>query len=224
MQMVRHRLTEVRSIWLLNHKEFSACRSLHAHERSIKHNDIKPDDVLLYARDSPNIRPLVTDAGVSKVFVRGGSTKFDDCSCILLAPEQVAHLERNLHADIWQLGCCFALILGVAMRGTAGRDELWKSFCRTKDRRSSQIATEHVHFMKSLKALCDEGSFRGEALSNQLAYELVSGMLDKNHETRLEIHQVLPRLDLLVAQMSTFAVGDADMSYLWGTGRQWMVI
>ncbi|KAF5652312.1 serine threonine kinase [Fusarium sp. NRRL 25303] len=184
------------------------------HGRSIKHKDIKPDNILLHKPNSPDIRPLLTDVGVSKVFIRGGSTNFDDCSYIFLAPEQVAHLESNLRADIWQLGCCFALMLSVAKRGRAGRDELWGSFCRTKDGRSCQIATEHVHFMKSLKTLCDEGSSRGEALSNQLAYELVSGMLDKNHETRLEIHQVLSRLDLIVAQMSTVAVGDVDMSYL----------
>lgn len=163
---------------------------------------------------SPNIRPLLTDVGVSKVFVRGGSTKFDDCPYILLAPEQVAHLERNLRADIWQLGCCFALVLGMAKRGRAGRDGLWDNFCRTEDRCACQIATENAHLLKSLKALCDEGSSKGEALSNQLAYELVSGMLDKNHETRLDIHQVLSRLDLIVARMSTVAVGDVDMSYL----------
>ncbi|EXK43905.1 serine/threonine protein kinase [Fusarium oxysporum f. sp. lycopersici 4287] len=184
------------------------------HGRSIKHKDIKPDNILLHEPNSPNIRPLLTDVGVSKVFIRGGSTNFDDCSYIFLAPEQVARLESNLRADIWQLGCCFALMLGVAKRGRAGRDELWDSFCRTKDRRSCQIASEHEHFMKSLKVLCDESLSRREALSSQLAYELVSGMLDKNHETRLEIHQVLSRLDQLVAQMSTVSVGDVEMSYL----------
>ncbi|CCT72235.1 uncharacterized protein FFB20_06639 [Fusarium fujikuroi] len=143
--------------------------------------------VVAYMHTS-DIRPLVTD-GVSEVFVRGVSTKFDDCSYILLDPEQVAHLERNLRADTWQLGCCFALVLGVAMR-------------------------EYEHSKKSLKALCDEGSSKGEALSNQLAYELVSGMLDKNHETRLEIHQVLSQIDQFVAQMNTAVVGDVDMSYL----------
>ncbi|KAF5679475.1 serine threonine kinase [Fusarium circinatum] len=182
------------------------------HGRSIKHKDIKPDNILLHEPHSPDIRPLLTDVGVSKVFIRGGSTNFDDCSYIFLAPEQVAHLESNLRADIWQLGCCFALMLGVAKRGTAGRDELWESFCRTKDRRSCQIASEHEHFMKSLRALCDENHSIGEALSNQLAYELVSGMLDKNHETRLEIHQVLSRLDQIVAQMNTYAMGDLGMS------------
>ncbi|KAH7254111.1 kinase-like domain-containing protein [Fusarium redolens] len=184
------------------------------HGRSIKHKDIKPDNILLHEPNSPDIRPLLTDVGVSKVFIRGGSTNFDDCSYIFLAPEQVARLESNLRADIWQLGCCFALMLGVAKKGRAGRDELWDSFCRTKDRRSCQIASEHEHFMKSLKALCDESLSRREALNNQLAYELVSGMLDKNHETRLEIHQVLSRLDQLVAQMGTVAMGDVEMSYL----------
>ncbi|KAF4960933.1 hypothetical protein FGADI_583 [Fusarium gaditjirri] len=184
------------------------------HARSIKHKDVKPDNILLHEPNSPDTRPLLTDVGVSKVFIRGGSTNFDDCSYIFLAPEQVARLESNLRADIWQLGCCFALMLGVAKRGRAGREELWDSFCRTKDRRSCQIASEHGHFMKSLKALCDGSLSKCEALSNQLAYELVSGMLDKNHETRLEIHQVLSRLDQLVAQMSTVAVEDVEMSYL----------
>ncbi|KAF5631821.1 serine threonine kinase [Fusarium sp. NRRL 52700] len=183
------------------------------HERSIKHKDIKPDNILLHEPNSPDVRPLLTDVGVSKVFIRGGSTNFDDCSYIFLAPEQVAHLESNLRADIWQLGCCFALMLGVAKRGRAGRDELWESFCRTKDGRSCQIASEHEHFMKSLKALCDDSHSADEALSNQLAYELVSGMLDKNHETRLEIHEVLSRLDRLLAQMSRVVAGDVDMSY-----------
>ncbi|KAF5705630.1 serine threonine kinase [Fusarium mundagurra] len=184
------------------------------HGRSIKHKDIKPDNILLHEPNSPDIRPLLTDVGVSKVFIHGGSTNFDDCSYIFLAPEQVAHLESNLRADVWQLGCCFALMLGVAKRGRAGRNELWESFCKTKDGRSCQIASEHEHFMKSLKALCDKSQSVGEALSNQLAYDLVSGMLDKNHGTRLEIHQVLSRLDQLVSQMSTVGVGDVDMSYM----------
>ncbi|KAH7178633.1 kinase-like domain-containing protein [Fusarium sp. MPI-SDFR-AT-0072] len=156
----------------------------HIHGRSIKHKYIKPDNILLHEPNSPNICPLLTDVGVSKVFIRWGSTNFDDCSYIFLAPEQVARLESNLRADI--------------------------CFCRTKDRRSCQIASEHEQFMKSLKALCDESLSAREALSNQLAYELVSGMLVKNHETRLEIHQVLSRLDQLVAQMSTVSVGDVE--------------
>ncbi|KAF5539879.1 serine threonine kinase [Fusarium mexicanum] len=184
----------------------------HMHGMSIKHKDIKPDNILLHKPFSKDTRPLLTDVGVSKVYIRGGSTKFSDSSYSFLAPEQVKHLQSNLHADIWQLGCCFALMLGVAKRGKAGTEELGDSYCSTKHGRSCQIASEHKHFMTSLKALCDESRFAGEALSNHLAYKLVSRMLDTNHETRLEIHQVLSCLDQLVTQMSTYAVGDLGMS------------
>ncbi|KAF5608080.1 serine threonine kinase [Fusarium subglutinans] len=184
----------------------------HMNGMSIKHKDIKPDNILLHKPNSPDTHPLLTDVGVSKVYIRGGSTKFSDSSYSFLAPEQVKHLQSNLHADIWQLGCCFALMLGVAKRGKAGTEELGDSYCSTKHGRSCQIASEHEHFMTSLNALCDESRFAGEALSNRLAYKLVSRMLDTNHETRLKIHQVLSRLDRLVAQMNTYAMGDLGMS------------
>ncbi|KAF9773788.1 hypothetical protein IL306_008357, partial [Fusarium sp. DS 682] len=187
-----------------------AVQYLHQKKKPIKHKDIKPDNILLYQPGSTGVRPLLTDVGVSKVFIRGGSTNFDDCSYSFLAPEQVARLESSLRADVWQLGCCFALLLGVSKRGRAGRDELWDSFCRTKDRRSCQIASEHEHFMRALKSMCA----LSEAVSNQMAYQLVSGMLDKNPETRLNIQQVMLGLDQLIDQMNTATTGDIEMSGL----------
>ncbi|KAF4451164.1 serine/threonine protein kinase [Fusarium austroafricanum] len=186
-----------------------ACGVQYLHKLSIKHKDIKPDNILLHEPKSTDIRPLITDVGVSKVFVRGGSTNFDDCSYSFLAPEQVARSDSSLRADVWQLGCCFALILGVSKRGRAGRNELWDSFCKTKEHRSCQIASEHEHFMKSLKDICDDGL---EAVNDEMAYDLVSGMLDKDPESRLDIHQVVSCLDGLVDYMKEVANGDMEMT------------
>ncbi|TGO38762.1 hypothetical protein BHYA_0068g00420 [Botrytis hyacinthi] len=46
------------------------------HEHSIKHKDIKPNNILLYDDSDRGIRPIIPDFGESKVFREGGTTDY----------------------------------------------------------------------------------------------------------------------------------------------------
>ncbi|KAM0429619.1 hypothetical protein ACHAPT_006223 [Fusarium lateritium] len=165
------------------------------HHRLIKHKDIKPDNILLYEPGSIPPRAIVADVGVSKVLVHGGSTKYNDCSYPYLAPEQVAERESSLRADVWQLGCCFALLLAVSKAGMSGYRRLWTSFSRSGEDCSCQIAGEHGYFLKSFKDICLTKSWVDGA-----AYSLVSSMLDPVHENRIGIEGVLASVGNLIRQ------------------------
>ncbi|KAH6671959.1 kinase-like domain-containing protein [Halenospora varia] len=98
------------------------------HDQSIKHKDIKPDNILLYNAGQETIQPIIADLGVSKIFEVGGSTDYNKSTYPYLAPEQIDFIESTLKADVWQMGCCFALILAVFRGGSAGCRQLWTSF------------------------------------------------------------------------------------------------
>ncbi|KAJ4248046.1 hypothetical protein NW757_008679 [Fusarium falciforme] len=156
------------------------------HRRSIKHKDIKPDNILLHEPESIPPRAIVADVGVSKVLVHNGSTKYDDCSYPYLAPEQVKKRDSSLRADVWQLGCCFALLLAVSKAGTSGYRRLWISFSRSGEDCSCQIAGEHEHFMRALRDI-----YHPESRADHAAYSLVTSMLNPVHEARIDIEGVL---------------------------------
>ncbi|RSL61521.1 hypothetical protein CEP53_005054 [Fusarium sp. AF-6] len=174
----------------------------HLHHLSIKHKDIKPDNILLQEPGSFPPRAIVADVGVSKVLVHGGSTKYDDCSYPYLAPEQVKKRESSLRADVWQLGCCFALLLAVSKVGTSGYQRLWTSFSRSGEDCSCQIAGEHDHFMRALRDIC----FPGSRVDRE-AYLLVSSMLNPVHEARIDIQGVIASIRGLLRQSRE---GEAD--------------
>lgn len=156
------------------------------HCLSIKHKDIKPDNILLHEPGSIPPRAIVADVGVSKVLVHGGSTKYDDCSYPYPAPELVKKRESSLRVDIWQLGCCFALLLAVSKAGTSRYRRPWTSFSRSGENFLCQITGEHDHFIRSFKEICLSGS-----RADYEAYSLVSSMLNPVHEARIDIEKIL---------------------------------
>ncbi|RSL73897.1 hypothetical protein CEP54_000104 [Fusarium duplospermum] len=163
------------------------------HRLSIKHKDIKPENILLYKPGFSPPHAIVADVGVSKVLVKNGSTNYIDSSYQYLAPEQVAEKDSSLPADVWQLGCCFALLLAVSKAGTLGHMRLWNSFCCSKEHRSCQIAREHGHFMKSFREI-----YLLRSRADHVAYSLVSRMLNPVHEARIDIEGVLASVESLV--------------------------
>ncbi|KAJ4329082.1 hypothetical protein N0V84_000440 [Fusarium piperis] len=177
------------------------------HRLSIKHKDIKPDNLLLCEPGSIPPRAIVADVGVSKVLVHGGSTKNDDCSYPYLAPEQVDKRESSLRADVWQLGCCFALLLAVSKAGTSGYRRLWTSFSRSGEDCSCQIAGEHGHFIKTFGEICLPGS-----KVDHEAYLLVSSMLNPAHEARIDIEGVLASIRGLLSQAREGEAEDVTMT------------
>lgn len=152
------------------------------HSQSIKHKDLKPDNILLYQEEGNGVTPVITDVGVSKIFVPGAATKYIDSTWEYLAPEQHAEKESTPISDTWQLGCCFALFLAVAVAGTTGYEMLHDSFNRDDEDCLCSIAHEHTRFMEMLVKIC----MRGNAAQKR-ALEVTSAMLELDPSRRLKI-------------------------------------
>lgn len=155
------------------------------HRRSIKHKDLKPDNILLHRETTDRVTPLITDVGISKIYIHGASTNPQDSTWAYLSPEQHAGTGCTLKSDIWQLGCCLAEILGVSVGGTATYQMLHASFNRDEEDCSCSIALEKTHFSETLAGLCLRGS-----IIQKKAYGIISGMLDDDAATRLDIESV----------------------------------
>ncbi|KAI1378751.1 kinase-like protein [Hypoxylon crocopeplum] len=166
------------------------------HGLSIKHKDIKPENILLYIGDQ-NVIPYLTDVGVSKVYKKGGETKYCDSTYAFLAPEQMDYRESSLKSDIWQLGCCYALLLAAAVGGTGAVESLHVSYNRTDENCSCNIAREYKYFIGTFKTICgsNSGTQRG-------AYDLVTGMLDFDLSRRSDIKTVQFKLEEMLSGLS----------------------
>ncbi|KAI3325869.1 kinase-like protein [Xylariaceae sp. AK1471] len=167
-------------VYRIMHELSDALEYLHNH--SIKHKDLKPDNILLYQEDNDDVTPMITDLGISKIYMQGAATRYTDSTYVYLAPEQHAEKESSPLSDIWQLGCCFAELLAVVVAGTSGYERLHDSFNREEENCSCSIALEHTHFMKALAAICMSGN-----AAQRRALEIISGMLESNPSRRLEI-------------------------------------
>lgn len=162
------------------------------HERSIKHKDIKPQNILLYREDTGTIRPIVTDVGETKVYRAGTPTDPKRSSYEYLAPEQLLETEdmqSSLKANIWQLGCCFAMLLAVTRSGLSGLEKLWNSFTNTAENSSCNIAYESVQFMVTLNDI-----YSPKSIPQEHIHWVVTRMLDKNPMTRFNIQDVREEL------------------------------
>jgi serine/threonine protein kinase len=89
------------------------------HSQGLKHKDIKPENILLHSDPSDDGYPIpvIIDFGMSKSADKeqlpNSPTTFNS-TYVYLAPEQL-HRHRNLpESDVFALGICFAMILGVA--------------------------------------------------------------------------------------------------------------
>jgi serine/threonine protein kinase len=158
------------------------------HGLSIKHKDIKPDNILLHV-EKDQVVPYLTDVGVSKVYYRGAKTNYDQSTYTFLSPEQLEHRESSLKADIWQLGCCFAMLLALVRGGQQGVLKLHVSYRRTDERCSCNIALELDWFMGALKELCASGT-----AEQQHIQWMIGQMLDVNSLTRFDIERVIKEL------------------------------
>lgn len=156
----------------------------HLHLLSIKHKDIKPDNILLHTAGG-EVTPYITDVGVSKVYWRGVKTNYDQSTYSFLSPEQLKHQESSLKSDIWQLGCCFAMILALMRGGQQGVVKLHVSYQRTDETCTCNIAEELLWFMGALNELCSSASARQKHM-----LWVVTRMLDLDPSSRFDIQMV----------------------------------
>jgi serine/threonine protein kinase len=88
------------------------CAICHAHVNSIKHQDIKPSNIIIKDR-----RPYLTDFGSERDFKKWESSRSQDPQVVgspnYLAPEAISGHTRGRQADIFSLGCVFAEMLTV---------------------------------------------------------------------------------------------------------------
>lgn len=170
------------------------CRGLadglgYLHDKSIKHKDIKPDNILLYDDGPRGVRPIIADLGISKIYKPGNPTDYDKSTYHYLAPEQVKKTGSTFRSDVWQLGCCFALLLAVFRRGSEGGQRLWDSFENTDRGSSCNIALEARTFMATFDKLCGHGS-----VSQRRAHWLITSMLQIDPELRFDMETVKANL------------------------------
>ncbi|KAL9617321.1 MAG: hypothetical protein Q9160_007901 [Pyrenula sp. 1 TL-2023] len=162
------------------------------HRQSIKHKDIKPDNILLHGRETVHVMPVITDVGVSKIYRRGASTNYTDSSWQYLSPEQLKSEESSLKADIWQLGCCFAMLLAVARGGRSALYTLWSTFDKTDENCTCNIAQESGPFLKTLRNICVPGN-----QAQEHAHGVVSRMLELHPSSRPDVEIVRMELEEL---------------------------
>lgn len=162
------------------------------HRLSIKHKDIKPENILLYREGTTRVTPIVTDVGVSKIYRRGASTDYTESTWPYLSLEQLRGEESSLKSDIWQLGCCFAMLLAVARGGRPAVVNLWTTFDRTDGNCTCNIAQQSVPFLRTLKNICVPGSHAQEH-----AHGVVRQMLELQPSDRSSIELVKIGLERL---------------------------
>lgn len=157
------------------------------HKNLIKHKDIKPENIPLCDDDPKGIRPIIADFGVSKIFHQGGPTHLDGSTYRYLAPEQMGHIESTLKSDVWQMGCCFSMILVVFHKGSGGYDHLLRIF--EDSGTPCNIALEASSFLKALDQLCGL-----ETVSQLHMLRIVRGMLEVVPASRSNITAVREEL------------------------------
>ena len=155
------------------------------HGLSIKHKDLKPDNILLHQEETNRVVPVITDVGVSKIYRQIADTDYTKSSYQYLSLEQLKTEESSLKSDVWQLGCCFAMLLVVARGGTSALERLWTSFERTDDNCSCNIAMESKLFMRTLGDICVPG-----IAAQERAHSVVSRMLELQPSLRVDIETV----------------------------------
>lgn len=77
----------------------------HMHDRSVKHKDIKPGNILVRGEDV-----WITDFGIAKEFVDQNSESYPthvDGTRAYCPPQTLQYKRRGKASDIFSLGCCF---------------------------------------------------------------------------------------------------------------------
>ena len=111
---------------------------LHIHERRVFHNDIKPDNFLIYDTHNYENAPVLTDFGMARMCEEGDDCPLYDVRMIIpggtedYAPPEATHADSISHGrngglgDIWSLG----ITLKATFRCWLHDVQAWKVLCR----------------------------------------------------------------------------------------------
>jgi serine/threonine protein kinase len=173
------------------------------HEQGIKHKDIKPCNLLLFDTGNhhagpiprPYIQAKIADLGISKFQRLGGTTNFTRATYSYLAPEQINHTESTLKADIFSMGCCSALMLGVVCNGHHGFRQVWAT---VMDDASCQFGRELNRLLPFLKKMHTSTPtiwrFIGPIIEEMLIAEPSKRPDSKTVKELFEAQQLVPSL------------------------------
>jgi len=77
------------------------------HNKKILHGDIKPANVLLFRVTKEDIKPAITDFGLSTLLNESSICKCNRGTCSFSAPELLNRKPHSYPSDIWSLGATF---------------------------------------------------------------------------------------------------------------------
>lgn len=145
----------------------------HCHERGVVHRDVKPENVLMCAKQTRGLDAEVklADFGLAVRLGPSRQTTGQAGSAVYMAPEVIKGRAYGCEVDMWSLG----VTLYVALSGTGGRGRtflfhvshtfetslvpiLWQGFCRSGAERTKRfsrlLSARSLSTTRSLGPLC----------------------------------------------------------------------
>jgi serine/threonine protein kinase len=178
--------------WYKWNRIFGICVGLatglaHLHSNGIKHKDIKPENDLLHDVQNKNgyweVTPIIADLDHSKAINYANTTDFTKSTYQYLAPEQKSHTESTEKADVFALGCCFALLFALSFH----EDGAHRVIDCISDESKGRSCAFGDHYEEVLVLL--------DQLSNRTSYDRLRSavwrMLVKDPKQRADIQEVL---------------------------------
>jgi serine/threonine protein kinase len=164
------------------------------HEKSIRHKDLKPPNILLVDESRgeyhyPRVKPIIADLGISKKYIPGADTSFQG-TYQYLAPEQIDRIESTPKSDIFSLGCCFAMIEAVLHSGQKGLELVEEAATGVGPCQFGMNLFE-IHKILDEPAISSQTATSSEtSLFRPILRTLVSGMMTSNSAKRPSIDEV----------------------------------
>jgi len=160
----------------------------YAHKEEIKHQDIKPSNVLI-----KNNQPYLSDFGLAKSFEGMGDSSSQVVkrhgTPVYFAPEVVMGKKRGRSADIFSLGCVFTEMFTVTQKKST--KDYYKE--RNKGREPSK-GSNQIHFRDCLPTVKTWMEQFGESRSTKSLLRAIKDMIEEDPLERPKAHFILKGL------------------------------